>query len=442
MERIKTELNISSYEIVSQKDKLGDFSDDREWEGVIQDVVKGQADIGLAGITMTAKRVESVEFSTPLLHFGFAVVRKSPDQELQLQRSVFFCFSPFSSGVWACFFIVLFVTVGLLTANAARNPRERAQRMGRGELGPTNSEEPVTIRDHLSHAFWFVVSSTALQSGARQPMSVAGRLLALTWWLFAGLTLCTFIIALLMDLISSSGYQAPPFVNMKELMDSWVSNKGYHVYFQHDTVREKFRKNTRPMFQFLYAHSTLAEKDATKGEKGSPAWVKAMLKDSRNLIVMGSESTRQLMENMDCGSILATEFLDDRYVGLVFPRNKKALRAAVNQVLVKMAENGEARQLVHKYGLRGRGKCGLGFDQTDPMRSIRQVLLTETVTEAVRGVAEMFHDSLPISMPTFAGILVLYIVGLIFSLCGLALDIYIYTHPEGFKVRVWNGSIF
>lgn len=176
--------------------------------------------------------------------------------------------------------------------------------------------------------------------------------------------------------------------------------------------------------------------DATKAPKGSLAWVEAMLKDSdRNLIVMGSESTQELVKMMDCGSVMTTEFLDDRYVGLVFPRRSTKLRVAVNQALLKMSRNGQIRELVRKYGLQGRGKCGLGFDRSDPMRDIRQVLLTEAVSEAVRGVAEMFYDSLPISMRHFAGILVLYIVGLIFGLCGLALDIYIYTHPEGFKVR-------
>ena len=79
-----------------------------KWNGMIQEVLTGMADMAVADLSITTGRLEAVEFSMPWMNLGISIIyqkpRKAPPGLLSFME-------PFSDGVWLC-------TVGaiLLTA--------------------------------------------------------------------------------------------------------------------------------------------------------------------------------------------------------------------------------------------------------------------------------------------------------------------------------------
>lgn len=426
------------FKIVSEKDTFGRLTQNR-WGGVMDDVVNEKADLGLAGLEMTPNRLEAVEYSIPVMHNGIVAMHRRKLPNL-VERSVFFCLVPFSPSVWICVIFVLLLTTALITVNATRNPRERAQRLARGELGlepHSAGDEPMTLREHICQASWYVLSTAALQSAPRQPMSVTGRLLSLTWWIFAGLTLCAYLAALLMGIVVSRGFTSPSFSTISELAIQ-SSTQNYRVFFVPPRIGEMiFRDHADKNFQHLYALAKKSENylatDASRGERDTTAWANTLLENSeRNIVIISSESARSLFNHLDCGKVVATEFVDDRYMSLVFPRNATALRLAVNKELLKLQENGIMRLLIRKWGLQGSGKCSNDLD--DVYWIYQQADRSENTIAAAEALATLFHDSVPIGLKTFSGILLFYFFGLFVTGGALAADLYIYSRIERHKV--------
>ncbi|XP_035216727.1 glutamate receptor ionotropic, delta-1-like [Stegodyphus dumicola] len=81
------------------------------WSGIIGMLQRGEADIGMSGLFFTEQRLEVVDFSTPH-STEFVTFASHMPGELS---SLYAYFYPFTSGVWACFFCLLFILPLLIT---------------------------------------------------------------------------------------------------------------------------------------------------------------------------------------------------------------------------------------------------------------------------------------------------------------------------------------
>ena len=60
--------------------KYGTLNSDGEWEGMIGEVIRGEADVAIAPLTVTAPREAAVDFTQPFMLAELAFVHKKPSK--------------------------------------------------------------------------------------------------------------------------------------------------------------------------------------------------------------------------------------------------------------------------------------------------------------------------------------------------------------------------
>lgn len=172
------------YEIVLPTDNSEDYGSkmpDGAWSGVIGDLVNGEIDIAVAGMTMTSEREEVVDFVAPYFdQSGISIIIRKPVRP----RSLFKFMEVLRVEVWMAILAALIVTALMLwfldrfSPYSARNNKEA---------------HPYPCRVFtLKESFWFALTSFTPQGGGEAPKSLSGRVLVAAYWLFVVLMLATF----------------------------------------------------------------------------------------------------------------------------------------------------------------------------------------------------------------------------------------------------------
>ena len=172
------------YEIILPTDNSEDYGGkqaDGSWSGVIGDLVKGEIDIAVAGMTMTSEREEVVDFVAPYFdQSGISIIIREPVRP----RSLFKFMEVLRVEVWLAILAALVVTALMLwfldrfSPYSARNNKEA---------------HPYPCRVFtLKESFWFALTSFTPQGGGEAPKSLSGRVLVAAYWLFVVLMLATF----------------------------------------------------------------------------------------------------------------------------------------------------------------------------------------------------------------------------------------------------------
>lgn len=166
------------YNIQLVKDsKYGRLSESGEWTGMIGEVVRGEADLAVAPLTLTAAREQAVEMTTPFMQTGISFILK---KALVSEESHFSFLSPFSSDMWVGV-LIAFLLTGLCIFMVARiSPCEWAE--------PGTDEHTFT----LMHSFWYITGALTLQGAGPHPKALSGRVIGAIWWVFAVLLLACY----------------------------------------------------------------------------------------------------------------------------------------------------------------------------------------------------------------------------------------------------------
>ena len=131
------------------------------WNGMMGELIRGEADLAVADLTITSKREDAVDFTHPFMNTGISILFKKPTKKV---TSLFSFLSPFSNIVWIyvlCAYIgvssMLFI-VGRLSPYEWENPH------------PCRQDEQVLENSFsLSNSFWFTIGSLMQQASDLTP---------------------------------------------------------------------------------------------------------------------------------------------------------------------------------------------------------------------------------------------------------------------------------
>ena len=128
---------------------------------MIGELIRGEADIAVADLTITSKREEAVDFTHPFMNTGISILFKKPTQKV---TSLFSFLSPFSNIVWI-YVVGAYVGVSSMLFIV-------------GRLSPYEWENPHPCRKDdrvlengfsLSNSFWFTIGSLMQQGSDLAP---------------------------------------------------------------------------------------------------------------------------------------------------------------------------------------------------------------------------------------------------------------------------------
>ncbi|NXA52025.1 GLRK protein, partial [Nothocercus julius] len=305
--------------------QYGAVSSKGNWTGMIGEIIRQEADIAVAPLTVTSAREEVVSFTTPFLQTGIGILlrKDSVSQEMPL----FHFLAPFSKETWTGL-LFAYVLTCLCLCLVAR-------------LSPCEWNEPKREENHFTflNSLWFGAGALALQGVTPRPKALSVRVIAAIWWLFT-LALVAAYIANFTALLSAGSEQLPiqtfeDLVKQRELEFGTLDGSSTYYFF---------KNSKNPVHQLIYEYMD-KRRDYVLVKTYQEAIQRVM--DS-NYAFIGESVSQDLAAARHCNLIRAPEVIGARGFGIATPKGSvwtKHLSIAI----LTLRESGDLEQLRNKW---------------------------------------------------------------------------------------------
>ncbi|CAH1777268.1 unnamed protein product [Owenia fusiformis] len=145
----------------------GSQDDQGNWNGLIKELIDGNAAMCLAPISITSDREIVIDFTKPFKDLTYSIIIRKPERS----SSMFQFITPFSITLW-----VLMAT-SVVVVSAVMFILDKKV--------PNNSNSPDDPRFDLKESSWFAYTSLVGFGPEVFPKSISGRILASFWWFFS-----------------------------------------------------------------------------------------------------------------------------------------------------------------------------------------------------------------------------------------------------------------
>ncbi|KAK2714026.1 ionotropic receptor 93a-like [Artemia franciscana] len=174
---MKMHLNFT-YTVIEPMDGLwGSPVGRNRWNGMVEVVRTGEADVGAAAFTITEERQRAIDFSIPfdLQPHGFIASR--PDE---ISRALLFI-QPFQTSTWIVLFLMVLAIGPVLWLINLANPYYEVKKIRvNGNIFK------------LKNVVWYCSASMLNQGQSELPSAISGRVLVTFWWLFVIVVLASY----------------------------------------------------------------------------------------------------------------------------------------------------------------------------------------------------------------------------------------------------------
>ncbi|XP_074598842.1 glutamate receptor ionotropic, kainate 2-like [Brevipalpus obovatus] len=335
-----------NYQIQVVKDKsYGSFktnstTNQTYWNGMIGEVIRGDADMAIADLTITSKREEAVDFSHPFMNTGISILFRKPTKKV---TTLFSFLSPFSMVVWVYVVgayvgvsVILFV-VGRLSPYEWDNPH------------PCRQDDQVLENEFsLLNSFWFTIGSLMQQGSDLTPKSMSSRTIAAIWYFFTLIMISSYTANLAAFLtVEKVVYpieDAKDLAYQKEIGYGCISTGSTKAFFAETKVPD-YQK----MYQFMESNSHMY---VTSNEQG-----KERVSKGNYAFFMESAAIEFIVER-ECNLTQIGQNLDSKGYGIA-TREGDPLARRLTEGILKLQEKNVLQILKDRWWKqkRGGGAC-------------------------------------------------------------------------------------
>ncbi|XP_076056317.1 glutamate receptor 1-like [Oratosquilla oratoria] len=144
------------------------------WNGMVGELVRREADIAIAPLTITSTRERVIDFTKPFMTLGISIMIKKPVRQ---KPGVFSFMSPLSEEIWMCV-VFAYVGVSIVLFLVSRfSPYE-------WKVVETYNKSTVTNDFTIFNSLWFTLGAFMQQGVDLSPRSFSGRIVGSVWWFF------------------------------------------------------------------------------------------------------------------------------------------------------------------------------------------------------------------------------------------------------------------
>jgi len=228
--------------------RYGAMDSSGNWNGMIGEVIRGEADLAVASLTLTAVREQFVDMTTPFMQTGIGFILH---KDVASEESTFSLLSPFSTDMWVGL-LIAFLLTGLCIFLV-------------GRISPTEWAEPGT-EDYnftLLHSFWYITGALTLQGAGPHPKALSGCVVSAIWWLFAVLLLACYFANFNSMLHSNNKH-----VSIKSFED--LANQDVIDYgtVEAGSTMLFFKNSNNPVYRRIYQHMERKKSYVSNMEEG------------------------------------------------------------------------------------------------------------------------------------------------------------------------------
>lgn len=321
----------------------------KQWTGMIQQLLKEEADLAITDLTITSDREAAVDFTTPFMSLGISILYKRPTEEAP---DLFSFMAPLSTDVWICMFSVymgvsiLLWIMGRICPYEWNNPYPCIEE-------PEELENQFTLQNSL----WFTIGSLMQQGSEIAPIAVSTRMVAGIWWFFTLIMVSSYTANLAAFLTVES--TTSPFKNVRELANQNVIKYGAKI--GGSTVnffRDSADKMYRDMYKKMIEEPGVLASSNNEGLK----WVK-----ERNYAYFMESTSIQYITERDCEVAQVGELLDTKGYGIAM-RKDSSYRNQLSSAVLKLQESGKLAKMKNRWWKeeRGGGRCADNVSSGNP----------------------------------------------------------------------------
>ncbi|XP_053280340.1 probable glutamate receptor [Pleuronectes platessa] len=218
------------------------------WNGMIGEIVRGEADLAVAPLTLTAVREQHVEMTTPFMQTGIGFILR---KDVASEESTLSLLAPFSTNMWIGI-LVAFLLTGLCIFLV-------------GRISPSEWSEPDTEQHDftLLHSFWYITGALTLQGAGPHPKGLSGRFVSAIWWLFALVLLACYFGNFNSKLHSNSKHVSiSSFEDLanQDVIDYGTVESGSTMFF--------FKSSKNPLLERIYQNMERKKSFVSSMEEG------------------------------------------------------------------------------------------------------------------------------------------------------------------------------
>ena len=310
------------------------------WNGMIGEVMRGEADMAVADLTITSKREEAVDFTLPFMNTGISILFKKPTTKV---TTLFSFLSPFSMVVWVYVVgayvgvsVILFL-VGRLSPYEWDNPH------------PCRQDDQVLENDFsLLNSFWFTIGSLMQQGSDLAPKSMSTRTIAGIWYFFTLIMISSYTANLAAFLtVEKVVYpieSAEDLSLQTEIAYGCVGSGSTRSFFQESTI-ETYKR----MWTYMSSNPNVFVPSNKLGRE--------RVAEGNYAFLMESASIEYIVER-NCNLTQIGSLLDSKGYGIATKKDS-IYRTPLSQAILQLQESGVLHTLKDRWWKqkRGGGAC-------------------------------------------------------------------------------------
>lgn len=306
------------------------LTNDESWNGMIGELVRHEADLAVAPLTITSQRESVVDFSKPWMNLGISILISKPEKT---KPGIFSFMAPLSGEIWMC---VTFAYIGvsvILFLVSRFSPYEWSIE---DETTPQLSN-----KFSILNTLFFALAAFMQQGVDFIPRSISGRLVASVWWYFS------------MILVSSYTANLAAFLTVERMVTpiESVEDLARQTEIKYGVVRAGstqafFDKSDVKLFQRMWAY--MQQSDDVLVNSNEEGITKVRKSKGKYAFLLESIKNEYTNERSPCDTMKIGSNLDSKGYGIATPVGSE-LREAINIAILEMSEDGTLNFLKRKW---------------------------------------------------------------------------------------------
>ncbi|XP_054706414.1 glutamate receptor ionotropic, kainate 2-like [Uloborus diversus] len=334
------------YEIREVADNKYGVEIDKErglWNGMVGEVLRGEADMAVADVTISSTREKVLDFTLPFMSTGISILLKKPTTKV---KSLFSFLSPFSGEVW------IYVMAAFLGVSSVLFVCGRLSPYEWGNSTPCRrSDEEGWEENEFSilNSMWFTISALMQQGCEITPRSSSTRTVAGLWYFFT------------LIMISSYTANLAAFLTVEKVVypiesaeDLAKQTKVKYGCLASGSTRTFFESSAIPTYHYMWEQmrqnpEVLMESNE-RGKERVYAGNYAFLMESASI---------QFITERECNLTQIGGLLDHKGYGIAIKKGNASLTSWLSSGILKLQEEGILHDLKERWWKqkRGGGRC-------------------------------------------------------------------------------------
>ncbi|XP_059614013.1 glutamate receptor 1-like [Phlebotomus argentipes] len=315
------------------------------WDGMVGELIRHEADVAIASMTITAERERVIDFSKPFMSLGISIMIKKP---MKQQPGVFSFLNPLSKEIWVCVLLSYFGVSIVLFIVSRFSPYEWRLFSSTGEeshhleqISGGQTSHTVVNEFSILNSFWFALGAFMQQGCDISPRSISGRIVGSVWWFFA------------LILISSYTANLAAFLTLERMSspidspeDLAAQTDVQYGTLYHGATWDFFRRSQitlyTKMWEYMNSRKQVFVRSYDEGVR------RVRTSKGKYALLIESPKNDYINEREPCDTMKVGRNLDAKGFGVATPLGSP-LRDPINLAVLSLKETGELTKLMNKW---------------------------------------------------------------------------------------------